>query len=60
MRKPNEWQDPEDRTACPNRVPSMHDWRKSMPYTGPDGVKVMLWLCSACLSPSYANGTRPT
>ena len=61
-----EWQDPEDTTACPNRVPSMHDWRKSMPYISLGGERGHLWLCSACpafaatVSPSLTTGTRPT
>jgi hypothetical protein len=61
-----EWQDPDDRTACPNRVPAMHDWRKSMPYRTVWDKRGHLWLCSACpafavtVSPSSETGTRPT
>ena len=57
-----EWQDPEDQTACPKRVPAMHDWRKSMAYNR----RGWLWLCSACpafawsVSPSSATGPIPT
>ena len=56
------WQDPDDRTACPNRVPSMHDWRKSMAYNRSG----WLWQCSACpavvtsVSPNLTTGTIPT
>lgn len=45
-----EWQESDDLTACSKRVPPFHDWRKSrMPYSGPDGVRRVLWICAACV-----------